>query len=226
MGASPTFLRFYALALSGLLAAVIGCSSSTAADGPSGAPEDDGIAEDDAEIKSGSLAGTYRIDESLDPEGMFLPEWLQTLSLRTDGTFYADEEGVAFDPDGYNSQIGHYEMRGTYTFKKSADGKQKWIAFVFKAPDGSRGTAKYFYKAAQGGLRMSVDLRGGERDDQFLLMKLDHENAFCEKPTDCSLQNLPQPRCPGEWKCKAIRPDRVLTYTIDVCRYEGARCGG
>jgi hypothetical protein len=215
-------------ALSLLLVAPVGCASTaeSASDPGAAEPADDGIAEDDADLKGGKLVGTYRIDDSLDPEGMGVFEWIETLALKSDGTFYADEQGVVFDEDGMNSQIGHYEMRGKYTLKRSSDGSKRWISFSYKTPDGKDATSKYFYKAAQGGIRMSVDIRGAEKDSDFILMKLDRTNAWCGEAADCSLQSLPQPKCPGQWKCSKVKPDKVLSYTIDVCRYEGTRCGG
>lgn len=218
----PTlFLRLSAVALAGLLTAMTGCSSSdtSAADA-----EGDGTAEDDAELRAGSLAGTYRIETSPDPDGLIFT-WMETLSIKTDGTFYGDEQSIVFDQDGMNSQVGHLEIRGKYTLKKSTDGKSTWIALSYPLPDGSKGQSKYFYKTAPGGMMMSIDVRGPERDADFLFMKLDRMNAHCERPSDCGLQNVPQPKCPGEWKCAKVRPDDVASYTIDVCRYSSTRCG-
>lgn len=208
----------------GLLAVPVALAACTTSTSDDVAEPDEATSVDDL-TSAGALVGTWQLDEEVDGEGQALAGWLPRLALKKDGTCWFDEEGMVFDQDGMNGQVGHFDAECTYQVRKSADGRYTWLALSYAAPSGAKASAKWFYRRLGGGkVQLSYDVRGREQDRDFFGMHRTDDRAWCKAATDCSLQNLPQPRCPGQWACDQIRPDKVLTYTVPACVYRET-CG-
>jgi hypothetical protein len=83
---------------------------------------------------------------------------------------------------------------GIYTFTKSGD--QRFIRL--KDVDGNL-LARYEYKLSDDTLKLRAD----SGTTWETLKHVADAEAYCGSADDCSIQQLAQPRCPGQWTCEA-----------------------
>jgi hypothetical protein len=169
---------------------VMGCGSSSTPTNPVSPGEEADV--DDNQAKADGTTyplGTYRItDESDDTDY----SRVDTLAIKTDGTFYRYEKGMSCDPDG-NCQEGVNSHKGTYKFCKTTSGGAcvrfydedgKLIDRLLYALKGSNLTTQYNSKGYQSELVHATDA-----------------NVWCHAATDCSIQGYGNPRCVEGWMC-------------------------
>lgn len=165
----------------------------------------DGADQDDLDGKADGVTkptGTYALSK---PSTMGSKD-LTLLVLKTDKTYHAEKQVQCItypcDPVGFE---------GTYKFTKSTVSSKRYIKF----DDGTR----YEYKLTSGG---KLSLRLADTTPWFEMKQADE--AWCGEPTDCTLQNIPQPKCPGEWQCNANACSFSECSAVNDCEAAGGSC--
>jgi hypothetical protein len=104
---------------------------------------------------------------------------------------------------------------GTYTWSKS--GSTRYIRFLDE--DGNL-IDRYAYKWDGDVLK----LRASGANNWVKYTTAENSEAWCGVPEDCQLQNLPQPRCPGQWVCTE---ESTCSYDCRMpCEAAGGECVG
>lgn len=197
--------RLFALGFAALLAfPAVACSSADAGEPDPGSV--DGADQDDLDGKADGVTkptGTYHLSK---PSTIGSKD-LTTLVLKTDKTYHAEQQVQCVtypcDPVGFD---------GTYKLTKSTTSSKRYI----KLDDGTR----YEYKLSSG--KLSLRLAG---TTPWFEMK-QAEEAWCGEPSDCTLQNVPQPKCPGEWQCEANTCAFSECSLVNDCEAAGGSCVG
>ncbi len=178
MKASRFALGFLAL----MALPAVACSSAESDSPDTGSVEE--ADQDDLDGKADGVSkptGSYELSK---PSTMGSKD-LTLLVLKTDKTYHAEKQVQCVtypcDPVGFD---------GTYKLTKSTTSSKRFIRF----DDGTR----YEYKLSSGG---KLSLRLVDTTPWFEMKQA--ADAWCGEPTDCTLQNIPQPKCPGEWQCEA-----------------------
>jgi hypothetical protein len=161
-----------------LLLLVAACATN--ADSSSESDEAEGEATEQQLVSN--AVGTYRPEVA---EGAHF----EFLTLRSDRTYHAS----------LNVTSPASQEEGKYRFAGNANGR--YIVFN----PGEYGSVTWRYeRLPDGSLKM---FWSPHTDATFRLVRSPNE-AWCAAPTECALQNLPQPRCPGTWTCES-----------NLCRY-------
>ncbi|MCU0620044.1 MAG: hypothetical protein MUC69_00920 [Gemmatimonadales bacterium] len=105
---------------------------------------------------------------------------------------------------------------GTYTWSKS--GSTRYVRFV--DPDGVL-MDRYAYTLSDGGRTLKLRVPG--TNDRQTLAREDSA-AWCGQPEDCDLQELAQPRCPGQWSCD--EGSTCAYRCTSLCELSGGACVG
>ncbi|MBI5482216.1 MAG: hypothetical protein HY906_25395 [Deltaproteobacteria bacterium] len=102
---------------------------------------------------------------------------------------------------------------GTYNFSKS--GTTRYIRFLDENGDL---IDRYAYKLDGDVLK----LRASGSSSYVKYEHADNDAAWCGVADDCELQELPQPRCPGQWTCGA---ESTCAYDCRMpCEVAGGEC--
>ncbi len=131
------------------------------------------------------------------------------LTIMTDHTYHAETLV-------YCVKAPCYPVRddGTYRFTKG--GSTRYIRLY--GPAGEK-LHRYAYRF-QGD---SLYLRDTDQDGEWFLMT--RESAgWCREAAQCRVQNLSQPRCPGEWTCTADNTCAYQCETQTACASAGGSC--
>src|SRR4029079_8167411 len=109
-----------------IVALTVACGGDTSA---SVEPTD---GEDSAELSTSSgLVGTFSIDYDETGDTENFPSLLSSLTLKSDGTFFGNQDREMFFDDG-NSEWGTFHTSGTYKLHASTDRKRHWITFSYE----------------------------------------------------------------------------------------------
>jgi hypothetical protein len=103
---------------------------------------------------------------------------------------------------------------GSYAFTKS--GNTQYIRF--NDNDGNL-VDRYAYRLDGDQLSLrAVDAAGWQK------LTLTADQAFCAEAADCEIQELPQPRCPGRWRC--LENTCEFGCGANDCEIAGGTCVG
>ncbi len=163
----------------------LGCSAADSGPGqsdPAGQAEVEDLGgKADATSKP---VGTYELSK---PATMGSHDFIR-LVLKTDKTFHSEQQVMCVtypcNPIGTD---------GTYKLTKSTITGKKYLRLTV---DGE--TTRYEYKLASGGV---LKLRADGATAWSEMTKA--QDGWCSVEDDCSVQNLPQPKCPGHWQCES-----------------------
>lgn len=160
----------------------VGCASSNEPN--AGAGNADGADQDDLDGKADGVTkptGSYVLSK---PSSTGAKN-LTLLALKIDKTYHAESQ-----VECVTEPCDPLEFDGSYKFTKSSSSSKRYLKF----DDGTR----YEYKLASSG---KLSLRLANTTPWFEMSRA--TQAWCSQPSDCTLQNLPQPKCPGQWQCNA-----------------------
>ena len=102
---------------------------------------------------------------------------------------------------------------GTYNFSKS--GTTRYIRFL---DDNGDLIDRYAYTLSGDVLKLRVP----NETTKVAYTHADNDNAWCDVADDCGLQELAQPRCPGQWTCGA---ENTCAYDCqNTCESAGGAC--
>ena len=169
--------------------------------------DDNGMdVEDPAGLEDGVVrpVGTFRLDGAMAGE-------LTILALKTDKTYHAETMIYCVKAPCYP-----LVDEGTYRYTKS--GNTRYIRLY--GPAGEK-LHRFAYRFQSDVLY----LRDTDTENDWFEMYRSYD-GWCGEPSDCEIQNLSQPRCPGEWTCGY---DGVCAYecqTINACEAAGGECVG
>jgi len=139
---------------------------------------------------------------------------LTTLVLKTDGTFHSEQQVMCVtwpcDPIGVD---------GTFKYTKSTTSSKRFL----KLDDGSTKTRYEWKMTSEGTLRLRI----AGSTPWFEMTPADA--GWCAAPSDCGVQQLPQPKCPGEWLCESNTcsySECGVPQPANDCEAAGGSCVG
>jgi hypothetical protein len=154
-----------------------------------------------------------KADGVVRPVGTFLKDAASAgqftkIVLKTDRTFHRETMVYCV-----RAPCPALESEGTYNYSKS--GSTRYIRFMDENGDL---IDRYAYTLADDVLKLRVP---GE-STRVAYTRADDANAWCGVADDCELQELAQPKCPGQWTCGA---ENTCAYDCRLpCEVAGGEC--
>ncbi len=137
------------------------------------------------------------------------------LVLMTDKTFHREQQVLCV-----TAPCNPIGKDGTYKFTKSTTTSKKYLRFYAK--DGAD-LGRYAWTLSSGG---KLKLTPTDGRPAFSLAQA--KSAWCSAATQCKVQNLAQPKCPGKWQCTSNVCDfsECAAPTSNACEKAGGACVG
>lgn len=201
--------RIFALGFAALVALPVAACSSADTD-PTTSQSEEGAEVEDLGGKADGVSkptGTYQLSKP----GTVGSQDLSLLVLKTDKTFHSEVAVMCV-----TTPCNPIAIEGTYKLTKSTTSAKRFI----RLDDGETVT-RYEYKLTEGGV---LKLRKVGDTPWFEMTKA--EQAWCSLPDDCLIQNIPQPKCPGEWQCNQSQCEFSECSFTNDCESAGGACVG